>query len=213
MIFSVGHPLSGWVTDGTPGILRSAYFDTQNSGALGQVNPPSGGLPFRLLDQAETLALGNQYGQFMAMEGSPHGAAHVSFGGSISSIGTAAKDPLFFMLHSNVDRLWALWQWLEDRMDSADPASYTGQNRDGRRVGDSMWPWNNVTGNLSFASPRPPFAPRGSLGFTASVSATAPGTQPTVGMMVDSQGHAMPPSRLGFGYDDVPFENPGGPTQ
>jgi len=37
----------------------------------------------------------------------PHGYAHTSFGGWISSVPTAAKDPLFFMLHANVDRLWA----------------------------------------------------------------------------------------------------------
>ena len=44
--------------------------------------------------------------------------AHVSFGGSISDIGTAARDPLFFLLHCNVDRLWAKWQWFQRRFDA-----------------------------------------------------------------------------------------------
>jgi hypothetical protein len=34
----------------------------------------------------------------------------VRFGGSIRDPTTAAKDPLFFLLHCNVDRLWAKWQ-------------------------------------------------------------------------------------------------------
>ena len=33
--FVAGHPLSGWVTDGVPGILRSAIFDTQTKAAPG----------------------------------------------------------------------------------------------------------------------------------------------------------------------------------
>jgi len=32
------------------------------------------------------------------MEFNPHGNAHTSFDGSIASIPTAAKDPLFFLL-------------------------------------------------------------------------------------------------------------------
>lgn len=207
--FRPGHPLAGWVTDGTPGILRTAFFDTQTEAAPGlltTVDPP-----FPLIDQTSTLALGSVYGQFRAMEGTPHGAAHVSFGGPISAVPTAAKDPLFFMLHSNVDRLWALWQWIEDRTNPSDPSSYEGSDRDGRRVGDTMWPWNNVTGNLTPQNPRPPFAPRGQFGLTSSPAAMAPGTTPTVGSMVDSQGHQATTSQLGFGYDDVPFENPGGP--
>src|SRR5262245_3796722 len=33
--FAAGHPLSGWVTDGVPGISRSAIFDTQTKAAPG----------------------------------------------------------------------------------------------------------------------------------------------------------------------------------
>ena len=33
--------------------------------------------------------------------------AHTRWNGFLRSIGTAAKDPLFFLLHCNVDRLWA----------------------------------------------------------------------------------------------------------
>ena len=50
------------------------------------------------------------------MEFNPHGSAHTSFIlGFINDVGTAARDPLFFMLHANVDRLWAKWQWIHKR--------------------------------------------------------------------------------------------------
>jgi len=190
--FDPGHPLSGWVTDGTPGILRSAKFDTQTSAAPG--------IPgFRLRTQAETLALGTVYSMFRKMEGSPHGAAHLSFDGYIDSIPTAAKDPLFFMLHCNVDRLWALWQWTRRRTDPGDTEVYLGQNRDGRRLDDTTWPWNGV-----ITAPRPDFAPRGAL--AASPTSTAPGTTPTIRSVIDYQGHSNPLAQIGFGYDTVPFE-------
>jgi hypothetical protein len=43
----------------------------------------------------------------------PHGAVHVETGGGPSGwmwgVPTASKDPIFYVHHSNVDRLWDLW--------------------------------------------------------------------------------------------------------
>jgi tyrosinase len=194
VVLDPGNPLVGWVTDSVPGILRSATFNTLTQAAPGQPG-------FELLTQAETLALGTAYPDFSVMEGTPHGAAHVSFNGWISSIPTAPKDPLFFMLHSNVDRLWALWQWLNRRTDADDPDTYTGQNRDGRRLDDTMWPWNGVT-----TPPRPDFAP--GSGLATSTLTSAPGVKPAVRSTIDYHGCrvGMPADWLGFSYDDVPFD-------
>lgn len=188
------NPLVGWVTDAVPGILRTSFFNTLTESAPGQPG-------FAVLTQAQTLALGTSYPQFRGMEGTPHGAAHVSFNGWISDIPTAPKDPLFFMLHSNVDRLWAMWQWINRRSDAADLNTYTGQNRDGRRVGDTMWPWNRVT-----TPPRPNFAPGN--GLPSSPLTATPGSKPIVGNMIDYHGSraGLPLDWLGFSYDDVPFE-------
>ena len=188
------NPLVGWVTDAVPGILRTSLFNTLTEAAPGVPG-------FALINQAQTLALGTSYPQFRGMEGTPHGAAHVSFNGWLSDIPTAPKNPLFFMLHSNVDRLWAMWQWINRRSDSADLNTYTGQNRDGRRVGDTMWPWNRVT-----TPPRPNFAP--GSGLPSSPLTATPGSKPTVGNMIDYHGSrvGLPLDWLGFSYDDVPFE-------
>jgi tyrosinase len=194
VVLDPANPLVGWVTDSMPGILRSAAFDT--------LTEPAPGRPgFELLNQAETLALGATYPDFSAMEGTPHGAAHVSFNGWISSIPTAPKDPLFFMLHSNVDRLWALWQWLNLRTDADDHDVYTGENRDGRRLDDTMWPWNGI-----ITAPRPNFAP--GSGLPASPLTPTPGTKPSVRSTIDYHGSrvGLPADWLGFSYDDVPFD-------
>jgi tyrosinase len=45
------------------------------------------------------------------LEQTPHGAVHVLVGGSgfMSSFGTAALDPIFWLHHCNLDRLWERW--------------------------------------------------------------------------------------------------------
>lgn len=185
--FSASNPLQFWVTDGVPGINRRPFFPTNQA-------PPG------LRTEAQTIALGNAYPQFRTMEGNPHGSAHVSFGGSISSIGTAARDPLFFLLHCNVDRLWAKWQRQNSRFNPAQAASYDSNpgNPIGHNLPDTMWPWNGITG-----PPRPPTAPGGTM--AASQCVTAPGLSPRVRDSLDFQGKVNAASNLGFDYDDVPF--------
>ena len=185
--FSATNPLQFWKTDGVQGINRRPFFNTSAA-------PPG------LRTEAQTLALGTAFPAFRTLEGNPHGSAHVSFGGSISSINTAARDPLFFLLHCNVDRLWAKWQRNNGRFNPAVAASYDSNpgNPVGHNLTDTMWPWNGVTG-----APRPPTAPGGAM--AASPSATAPGPSPRVQSSLDYQGTINALSRLGFDYDDVRF--------
>ena len=39
-----------------------------------------------------------------------HGLGHVYVGGDMASGGMPPNDPMFFLHHANVDRLWAMWQ-------------------------------------------------------------------------------------------------------
>lgn len=188
--FAPTNPLQFWVTDGRPGILRRPLFNTTTEWA-------------NVISESQTLALGgsnNLYSAFQDMEGNPHGWAHTSFGGSISSIGTAARDPLFFLLHANVDRLWAKWQRKFNRFDDSIAASFDGaqHNRIGHNLPDTMWPWNGVTN-----APRPATAPGGPMATSPCVN--APGGEPKVRDGLDYQGRLPGNSELGFDYDDVPM--------
>jgi tyrosinase len=209
--FVPGHPLELWRTDLEDGIRRTPRFDTKES----LTNP--GTTDFPLNSQDATLLLGgtgNLYATFRQdMEVNPHNRAHGNFRGFLSDPHTAAKDPLFFLLHANIDRLWALWQsggpqqQLPRRFDPKDPATYPFLGKDGDpnsapRIGhnakDKMWPWSGET-----VPPRPATAPGGAL--AASPPANAPGPTPAVGDMIDYQGRIDPGNRLGFDYDDIPF--------
>lgn len=189
--FGPSHPFLFWATDGEQGIKRRAIAPSPGTNASPAVQA-----------EPSTLAAGPRYAAFRRMQGNPHGAAHVSyFGGSISSISTAAKDPLFFLLHCNVDRLWAKWQVQNKRFDPSHADAYAGGATPtsllaGHNLQDSLWPWNGVV-----TPPRPPNAPGGDLSRSACVD--APGPRPLVSQMIDFQGQISEKAQLGFSYDDV----------
>jgi tyrosinase len=191
VLFKPGHALEHWRTDNDSGITRGLRF---------AVNAPA-----NVISETQTIGLGGQtgiYSTFRGMEGNPHGSAHVSFIGPINAPSTAVKDPLFFMLHANIDRLWAKWQWIKHRENSTDPNAYQPppNGRIGHNLGDTMWPWNG-----DMTSPRPTTAPGGPFPNTASTP--APGPTPKVENMLDYQA-VIGGDLLGFGYDDVPFDLP-----
>ncbi len=44
------------------------------------------------------------------LEGTPHGSMHMAVGGFMGAFNTAGLDPLFWLHHCNIDRLWTVWQ-------------------------------------------------------------------------------------------------------
>jgi tyrosinase len=186
--FSNTNPLQFWTTDGVQGINRAPR---NNWNPATQPGPG-------IITETQTLALGTQYPAFRTMEGNPHGTAHTRWDGSIRQIGTAAKDPLFFLLHCNVDRMWAKWQRQNGRFNPAQAASFdnSGGNPIGHNLPDTMWPWNGITGGQ-----RPPTAPGGAMAPSPCVS--APGPTPRVRDCLDYHGIVTASSHMGFDYDDV----------
>ncbi len=193
--FSPTNPLQFWATDNTRGIRRQPRFNTNTQPASNVSGP--------VINEQATLRLGdgrgNLYEDFVRMEGQPHGKAHLSFSGYIFDPATAPKDPLFFLLHANVDRLWAKWQWFFRRFDITSAATYTylgnaesqGATRIGHNLQDTMWPWN-----LDTQTPRPSTAPGGD--FPDSTIISAPGQTPAVFHMIDFQGILNRPRRSRF---------------
>jgi tyrosinase len=44
-----------------------------------------------------------------SVELAPHGSMHMAVGGFMQRFNTAALDPIFWLHHSNIDRLWQVW--------------------------------------------------------------------------------------------------------
>jgi tyrosinase len=199
-VFSSANPLRLWTIDGRQGIDRQPLFDVATEAAHNAAGQPT------VADAAVTGFAGTYRQLRPPFELNPHGRAHVSFSGDIFSPPTAPRDPLFFLLHSNVDRLWAKWQWLQQRFDPSKTTAYgfggragdPGATRVGGNLLDTMWPWNAAT-----TPPRPPTAPRQPF---PGALLSAPENRPTVRSMIDFQGVHDDLATLGFDYADVPYQ-------
>jgi hypothetical protein len=63
-----------------------------------------------LATQAQTALTNMDFPSFQSALNNVHGLVHVRVGGNMGSVPYAAFDPIFYLHHANVDRLWAAWQ-------------------------------------------------------------------------------------------------------
>jgi tyrosinase len=84
------------------------------------------------------------YTTFRQVEG-PHGAAHVWVGGFVGNAVIAPRDPVFWLIHSNVDRLWAEWINQHSTAAGFQPFLPLSGGPQGHNLNDTMWPWNGTT--------------------------------------------------------------------
>ena len=60
------------------------------------------------------------------LENVPHNAVHVDIAGLMQDPDTAARDPIFWLHHANIDRLWTVWH---ENQAHADPTDTTWLNQ------------------------------------------------------------------------------------
>jgi len=61
------------------------------------------------LTASDFADFGGSAGSMGIPEGAPHGSVHVDVGGDMGAFGTAARDPIFYAHHANIDKLWSDW--------------------------------------------------------------------------------------------------------
>jgi Common central domain of tyrosinase/von Willebrand factor type A domain len=74
----------------------------------------------------DSILLNTEFTAFNAALQSAHNAAHGFIGGSIGDAHFSFHDPFVFLLHSNMDRLWAEWQTDPTFTDRINPATAYG---------------------------------------------------------------------------------------
>jgi len=145
--FSPTNPLRGW------------RMNDERLGAFVRVRNAidTAPIPEDRLEDIFAVPFNDQYtGVNGAIELSYHNMAHAFVSGWLGR-GFSPADPLFFLLHANVDRAWAHWQSRLDRFEPTDMAAYSAQGsfenapetnrlRKGSYAEDLMWPWNETGG-------------------------------------------------------------------
>lgn len=177
-IFAATNPLNGWNTD-----LPFSGGELQRSGSDHTAFPGA----MRPLDDlvAPDLLVWDDYGPTStpfdgsiecfsdACEEESHNPAHgwPCAGGHVTNPVRSAADPLFYLLHSQIDRQWAYWQWKKNRygvivgstLTFPAPAHYDNNGdftsssawQKGSFLDDGLWPWDGTNGGTGRAQ-RPP---------------------------------------------------------
>ena len=83
-----------------------------------------GGAP--ALSSDATILAAPDFVTFNSLLQAAHNAAHGYIGGSIGDSHFSFHDPFVFLLHSNMDRLWATWQGAPGHPERFDPATAYG---------------------------------------------------------------------------------------
>jgi tyrosinase len=192
-VFAPTNPLRGWNTDlpFSGGELRRNTNDHRLAPAAGVFMP---------LDHPvdPDLVAATNYGPYTntstfstRVERYSHDTAHgwPCGGGHVTAPVRSAADPLFYLLHSNIDRQWAYWQRARDRygvsaggaLTFPAPAHYDNNGtwnapgvttwQKGSFLEDGMWPWDGTSGGTPGARDERPVN-----------QATAPGTNIPVSM-------------------------------
>jgi len=81
-----------------------------------------------------------EWGGSGQLEGTPHNTIHAATGGDMGAL-ASPLDPIFWLHHANVDRLWATWQASNPHMIPSYPNAQdsTAQSRQGMLLDGNFW--------------------------------------------------------------------------
>ena len=80
------------------------------------------------------------------LEFNPHDGVHGALGGNMGTVATASRDPIFYLHHANVDRIWAMWN---ARGNANSPESMWRNFAFNRNfINPDGSPWNVAVNNL-----------------------------------------------------------------
>lgn len=113
--FTAGDPRSNPLNHPRPGLSRTASLPEDMVGRA---------VVARILNSPDFEAFGStrprgqdgvgapwqrRMGSKTELEFNPHDGVHTTLGGDMAVIGRASRDPIFFLHHANLDRLWSAW--------------------------------------------------------------------------------------------------------
>src|SRR5262249_39817476 len=135
-----------------------------------------GGVPNLGVSDNQIRAAGDFPGMHSLMTAA-HDGAHGYIGGTLSDAHTSFRDPFVFLLHSNLDRIFAEWQLQPGHPERLNPDTVYGGDSSTTGSGDTL-----SGANWGILSPMEPWAGPGAqtaaTGIVANVGETRPWAAP-----------------------------------
>ncbi len=153
-----------------------------------------------VISSADALPQAQQWQQFRQTLEGAHDTVHGYIGGDIGGQHGAFEDPFVFLLHSNVDRLFAMWQAQAGQPWRLDPDQVYGDQsgtNDSTGILQTMQPWD---GTVQFGAPIEPWvgaSPQIEVKNSRHPSVVAPPCYDTLPVTVE-QVAPVAPAPIGF---------------
>jgi hypothetical protein len=125
------------------------------AGGASPPSPPGTDSDTDILDSTNGVPQAQQWQTVrQKIEQSPnHNSVHGYIGGTIGSAHSAFEDPFVFLFHSNVDRLWAMWQTVPGQEWRLDPELTYGDESNHPNILENLEPWAGGSGLRPWAPP------------------------------------------------------------
>ena len=143
--------ITGDALEGIPGDgVHDHIWRNVNGGSPGAPGLPS---DHSIVTAGDTGPPATQYPAFLAAVQNAHNGAHGYIGGSIGVQHFSFHDPFVFLLHSNMDRLWAMWQLAPGKAGRLDPSKVYGNKSIAPAITANLEPWAGGAGLRPWAPP------------------------------------------------------------
>ncbi|MEK6300842.1 MAG: tyrosinase family protein [Acidobacteriota bacterium] len=147
-----GHPEDRDAVSGTPADPPTDISRNLSSGALLPIGDLSPGSAFGIICPA--IPINNDadiispvdYADFRIRLECVHNFAHGHIGGTLNDAHISFRDPIVFLVHSNVDRLFARWQTDPAHTDRLEPITVYGSESAAMNV--NVEPWSSGIGEF-----------------------------------------------------------------
>lgn len=126
----ISGPFSGW------GLRRNSFDKFSAAGNLSNITDAMDLVPYEGVFGTD----------FRPTIERPHGSTHVWVGGNMVTR-RSPEDPSFFLLHCNIDRIWA--EWMEMHEDNPSWVAFEGNGDPVQAPTASLWPWNGSAPAIS----------------------------------------------------------------
>jgi tyrosinase len=214
--FDIANPLRGWSISSGETLRRSKVWPDKPAVRPGTLEK------ILCLDNGPSCPKGDTlYRAFTdSLEINYHNLAHAQVAGWLGDA-ASPRDPLFFLLHANVDRGWAHWQATHDgfKIDATGKAAYRptgaypgpdalGRFRKGLYGDDEMWPWGTQAPGAN-SDPMASWLPYRFTFPAAESLPLTPDAPPVPLKMADYLGVFSLGDALGFCYDDIRYDGEG----
>ncbi len=135
-----------------------------------------------------------------SLENQPHNVIHVEIGGAMGDPATAGEDPIFWLHHANIDRLWS--RWLATGGGRANPTDFATLN--------SPFPFADERGQIVTARGADALDPGAQLGYRYDDDPVAPaGADPAAALMVVASAQTPAPRPVPVARAATRAVNPG----